>query len=264
VYAFVFVLSFSRMLFVEFTSSMHVSELIRCHRNAFAALNGWPLEILYDNMKQVRLDQETLNPLFADFARHYGLAIRTHRIRRPRTKGKVERMVHYIKNAFLNGREFRDLAELNAQARHWLDTVANVRIHATTEQKPIDLWPREGLTALTTIAPYQLSELVSRKAGFDGFVRFGKSRYSVPPEYAGQSVLIGPRDNRIVIRVQDMIVAEHHPAQKRGDAIADPEHIAALWKLSLQNTQVPPPRWQLTFDQQVATAPLARYQEEAV
>lgn len=263
VYAFVLVLSFSRMLYLEFTSSMHVSELIRCHMNAFAALGGWPLEILYDNMKQVRLDQETLNPLFADFASHYGFAIRTHRIRRPRTKGKVERMVHYVKNSFLNGREFRDLAELNMQARHWLDTTANVRLHATTEQRPVDLWPREGLTELTAMTPYKLSELVPRKAGFDGFVHFGRSRYSVPPEYAGQSVLIGPRDNRIVIRVQDMIVAEHAPAQKAGAAVADPAHVAALWKLSLKNTQAPPPRWQLTFDQQVEIAPLARYQEAA-
>ena len=85
VYAFVMVLSFSRMLFVEFTSSMHVSTLIGCHRNAFAMLGGWPHEILYDNMKQVRLNRETLNPLFADFANHYGFSVKTHRIRRPRT-----------------------------------------------------------------------------------------------------------------------------------------------------------------------------------
>ena len=52
-YAFVMVLSFSRTLYVEFTRSMRVETLIRCHQNAFAAFGGWPRQILYDNMRQV-------------------------------------------------------------------------------------------------------------------------------------------------------------------------------------------------------------------
>lgn len=261
VYAFVMVLGFSRMLYVEFTASMHLPVLIRCHLNAFEFLGGWTQEILYDNMKQVRLSQQELTPLFVDFANHYGFTIKTHRIRRPRTKGKVERMVRYVKDGFLNGRAFVDLADLNAQARHWLMHAANARIHSTTEQRPLDLWSREGLTALHSVTPYKLCELVPRQAGFDGFVRFGKSRYSLPPEYAGQKVLIGHQENRIVIRAQDMIVAEHRPAQKTGDTIADPAHLEAMWKLSLKHTQTPPPRWQLTFSQQVEVTPLAAYQE---
>jgi len=114
-YAFVMVLSFSRMLYVEFTTSMHLSTLIRCHLEAFAFFGGWTQEILYDNMKQVRISPQELNPLFLDFAQHYGLAVKTHRIRRPRTKGKVERAVQYLKDGFLNGRVFADLADLNAQ-----------------------------------------------------------------------------------------------------------------------------------------------------
>ena len=261
VYAFVMVLSSSRMLYVEFTSSMHLPVLIRCHINAFEFFGGWPHEILYDNMKQVQLSQQEWNPLFADFANHYGFAARTHRIRRPRTKGKVERMVHYVKDAFLNGRTFCDLADLNAQAQHWLAHTANARVHVTTKQRPIDLLQREGLTALNCVAPYRLAELVSLKAGFDGFVRFAGSRYSLPPEYAGQSVLVGRRDHRIVIRAHDMIVAEHAPAPKAGASVADPAHIEALWKLSLKNTVAPPPWWQFSFQQQVETAPLTAYQE---
>jgi len=263
VYLFVMVLSFSRMLYVEFTASMKLPALIACHIHAFDFFNGWPLEILYDNMKQVRLGPSELNPLFTDFARHYGFAVKTHRIRRPRTKGKVERMVHYVKDAFLNGRSFTDLADLNVQARSWLAETANPRIHATTHRRPIDLWPQEKLTALASTSPYQLVDFVPRQAGFDGFVHFERSRYSLPPEYAGQTVLIGHRENKIVIRSQDMIVAEHLPASKTGSTVADSLHLEALWKLSLRNTKTPPPRWQLTFDQPVETAPLTRYQEVA-
>jgi transposase len=263
VYAFVMVLSFSRMLYIEFTSSMKLPALIRCHMNAFDFFGGWTNEILYDNMKQVRLSPTELNPLFVDFAAHYGFAIKTHRIRRPRTKGKVERMVAYVKDNFLNGRSFTDLADLNTQAQHWLAHTANARIHATTKQRPLDLWAREGLNRLDSVARYQCGELVSRKAGFDGFVRFDRGRYSVPPEFAGQTVLIGRQEHKIVIRSRELIIAEHSPAQKAGDLVADPLHVAALWKLSLHNTKTPPPRWQLTFDQQVEAASLALYQEAA-
>ena len=93
VYAFVIVLGFSRMLYVEFTFSMDLSTLLECHKRAFAYFGGWPESILYDNMKQVRLGPDQLNPLMLDFAGHYGFSIKTHRVRRPRTKGKVERMV---------------------------------------------------------------------------------------------------------------------------------------------------------------------------
>jgi transposase len=261
VYVFVMVLGFSRMLYIEFTSSMKLPALLRCHLNAFAFFGGWTREILYDNMKQVRLSQQELNPLFLDFAHHYGFAVKTHRIRRPRTKGKVERMVHYVKDAFLNGRSFTDLADLNAQAHSWLTYTANTRVHATTGQRPADLWTQEKLIPTTTVPPYQLGELISRKAGFDGFVRFQKSRYSLPPEYAGQQVFIGQSEHHIVIRCQDMIVAQHPPAQKTGSTIADPVHVAALWKLSLQKTKAPVPRWQLTFDSPVQTTSLTTYQE---
>jgi transposase len=261
VYVFVMVLSFSRMLFVEFTLSMKLAALIRCHREAFAFFGGWPQEILYDNMKQVRLQPGELQPGFQDFARHYGLAVRTHRIRRPRTKGKVERMVHYVKDAFLNGRTFTDLADLNAQARHWLAHTANARVHATTGERPLELWPREGLTAIGTVAPYHLCEMTPRQAGFDGFVRFEKSRYSLPPEYAGQTVLVGRQEQKIVVRARDLIVAEHAAAGQAGSTVADPAHLAALWKLSLAQSKIPPPRWQLSFDQPVAAAALESYQE---
>lgn len=262
VYAFVMVLGFSRMLYAEFTSSMKMHRLLHCHLNAFNFFGGWPHEILYDNMKQIRLTPSELNPLFLDFARYYDFAVKTHRVRRPRTKGKVERMVHYVKDAFLNGRSFADFTELNAQARHWLAHVANVRTHATTGRPPVELWKEEGLTSTANLSPYRLYELASRKAGFDGFVRFEQSRYSLPPEYAGQTVLVGKEGQRIVIRSGDMIVAEHTLAQKAGATVAEPLHIQALWRLSLQKTsKLPVPRWQLGFQEQVQATPLTAYQE---
>lgn len=262
IYAFVMVLAWSRVMYVEFTTSMKLPWLIRCHLAAFRFFGGWPLEILYDNMKQVRLSRDQWNPLFIDFASHYGIVVKTHRIRRPRTKGKVERMVDYVKENFLVGRTFAGLDDLNAQGMHWLETVANVRVHGTTHERPVDRWHNEGLTAYQSIATYHIDEWAARKASWEGYVSFGGSRYSVPPQIAGKNVVVGRREQSVVIRCQQMIVAEHRAADRRGSTMADPDHVAAMWTLTLgKSREEIVPRWNVRFDSPVAVAPLSVFDE---
>lgn len=267
IYAFVMVLSFSRMLYVEFTTAMKLPQLIAAHQNAFAYFGGWPTAILYDNMSQVRQSPTEFNPLFVDFANHYGLTIKTHRVRRPRTKGKVERMVDYLKDNFLNARTFADLADLNAQARHWLEHTANIRIHATTNQRPVDLLAVElpTLTPFASKTAYQLATREERKVSSESFVHFKGSRYSVPPEHVGQIVLVELRqaEQRVVIRAANLIIADHPQATKRGESITAKAHLDALWKLSLAQNMPPPPHYHISFSDQVAVRPLSQYEEVA-
>ncbi len=250
------------MMYVEFTTSMKLPTLIRCHLSAFRFFGGWPLEILYDNMKQVRLGPDRWTPLFLDFVSHYGIVARTHRIRRPRTKGKVERMVDYVKDNFLTGRTFAGIDDLNAQAMHWLEYTANCRVHGTTGARPLDRWAGEGLIAYESIVPYGIDESVQRKASWEGCVHFGGSRYSVPPEIAGREVVVGRREQKIVIRCGQMIVAEHREANRRGAIVANPEHVAAMWKLTLGRSEAQLlERWNVRFDAPVARASLAAFEE---
>jgi transposase len=261
VYAFVMVLGFSRMLYVRFVTSMRLAELIDCHRRAFAFFGGVPASILYDNMKQVRLDDGKLNPALLDFASHFGFAVNTCRVRRARTKGKVERMVDYVKDNFLAGREFIDLEDLNAQAMSWLDHVANVRVHGTTGHRPVDLLvtERPRLTPIESVRPYTFIERYPRKVMAESMVSFQSSRYSVPPEHVGRSVEVSCDGGKIVIRSGDLIVAEHPAASKPGSSITQKEHLDELWKLAMQRTPRPLPNWRLTFEQSVAATPLERY-----
>jgi transposase len=183
IYAFVMVLGFSRMLFVPFTTSMDLPQLLACHLDAFAFFGGWTNELLYDNMAQVKLPgSREWNPLFLDFAPYDGFLPHTCRIRRPRTKGKVERMVDYLRDNFLLGRSFADLPDLNAQGRHWLTHTANMRLHSTTGQRPIDLLAAENLTPLAPVAPSRFTHKSVRTVSAEGFVHLSCSRYSVPPE----------------------------------------------------------------------------------
>lgn len=263
VYAFVMVLSFSRMLYVEFTRSMKLPILLQCHKNAFAFFGGWTRTILYDNMKQVRLTPEKLQPQFLDFANHYGFTVKTHQPYRPRTKGKGERVVDYVKDNFLNGRSFADFSDLNAQALHWLNHTANVRLHATTKQRPVDLFAQEALTSVSAIAPYQVAQLLNRQASWEATVRFDRSRYSIPPEHAGQAVVVEAFPEQIRIRSGDRIIAEHPRATQPDACIMQPEHVAALWQLSLQKPVPAAPQWQLNFSDAVAVTPLTAYEQTA-
>lgn len=262
VYAFVMVLSYSRMLYVEFTHSMVLTELIACHQRAFEFFGGWPRSILYDNMKQVRLSPSEWNPLFLDFINHHSVTPKTHRPYRPRTKGKVERMVHYLKDNFLNGRSFTDVDDLNAQGRHWLSHTANGRVHATTGRRPCDLLAEEELTALWSVPAYRLAAVSERRVDAESFVRLGRSRYSVPPEYVGSRVIVERGEQRVMVRAGDLVIAEHAPAPRPGACMTHKEHVEALWRLSLRRTDAPPaPHWHIGFHEPVATTPLVAYEE---
>jgi hypothetical protein len=243
---------------------MSLPELIRCHQRAFEFFDGWPHTILYDNMKQVRLSPTEWNPLFLDFVNHHGITPKTHRVRRPRTKGKVERMVHYLKDNFLNGRAFTDMSDLRAQGQHWLDRTANTRVHATTGRRPCDLLAEEKLNPLSSVPAYQVAAVSARWVDAESFVRLGRSRYSVPPEYVGSRVLVERGAQRVVVRAGDLIIAEHAPAPRPGACMTQKEHVEALWRLSLKRATAPPaPSWHIGFRALVATTPLTAYEEVA-
>lgn len=259
VYAFVMKLSYSRMRFVRFTSSMTTRLLIESQMKAFEYFGGAPEAVLYDNMAQVRLaGGGGLNPLFADFARAFGFEIRTHRVRRPRTKGKVERDVHTVRGSFLNGREFSDFEDLNSQVRAWCDRT-NGLVHGTTRRIPFEMLGEEKLRGLV---PYRVVERTERRAGYDGFVAYRKSRYSVPPEAAGRAVIVEDDLNRITVRLGDMIVAEHTHSIKPGAEIAHPDHVKAMWRITLDLAarRSPVPNWRLTFRDEVEVRPLSTYE----
>jgi transposase len=271
VYAFVMVLSYSRMSFVRFTTGMKLAELIACHQAAFAYFGGWTQAILYDNMKQVRIGPGRLNEQFADFADHHGFAVKTHRAYRPRTKGKVERYVDYLKDNFLAGKSFAGIDELNAAVLHWLDAEANARIHGTTGKVPKEELGFENLTPLASCQPYRLAQPVKRTVSREAMVHFNGSRYSVPPKLAGTPVWIEAHGGRVTVLTEKdakSAVAEHREAVKPGQAIVAKEHLADLWRITAEQTALPAeeqamPRWHLLAPSDVAKTSLAVFEELA-
>lgn len=266
VFFFVMVLGFSRALYIEFTRSMRLETLIRCHQNAFAYFGGWTARILYDNMRQVIVRPGLVNPRFRDFADYHGFEPKAHRPYRPRTKGKVERMVSYVKDSFLRGRVFRSLDDLNAQGRAWLDATANVRLHATTGARPVDLLAQERphLTPINAIAPYQIVHSVHRTVDAEALVRFDHVRYSVPALHAGRRVDVEAAGHAIRIRCGDLILAEHPRSLICDARVEDPTHVKERYALSILPASPPPSRGPvLAFEHalEVEARPPSFYQE---
>jgi hypothetical protein len=171
-------------------------------------------------------------------------------------------MVDYVKDNFLAGRVFHGLDDLNAQARRWLDATANVRVHGTTGQRPVDLFAQESLTPVTSVSPYRGVDPVQRTVSWEALVQFQGSRYSVPPAYAGQVVEVAADGGQILVSTGDTIIAEHRQAAQPGQCVAAKEHLAELWKLSAERTPAPrEPRWQLDLSPSVQQMPLAIFEE---
>jgi len=158
VYAFVMLLGFSRHLYVEFSESCTSDAFLAAHARAFAYFGGMPRRVLYDNAKVVALEHTrtvvTFNEALLDFAGRYGFRPQLCRPHRPQTKGKVERTIGYVKDAFLVGRVFTDVDDMNIQVLAWLENEANVRDHATTGVRPADRLPLEGLTPISEALPW--------------------------------------------------------------------------------------------------------------
>lgn len=215
-YAFTMVLSYSRMLYVEFVEHQDLSTLIRCHIHAFEAL-GMAHVLLYDNMKTVVLGRDeagkpVINPRFAAFALALGFHIQPCKPYRPQTKGRVERSIGYLRQNFWPGRTFASLNDLNQQVRTWYDEVANQRIHGTMGRRPCDMWQEEPLTQVCDPTLIDRFALEERKVGRDGFIPFGGSRYGVPWQFAGQRVLVRESPAYIEILVHGQRVAVHPKA----------------------------------------------------
>lgn len=262
IYAFLMVLSFSRYLFVEFVTDISCETLIACHQKAFAYFGGYTRRILYDNMKQVRLSQSEWNPLFLDFLNHYGIDPVTHRPYRARTKGKVERAVLYLKDNFLKGRELENLADLRHQGLVWQEETANRRIHATTKEKPCDLFRQEQLLPLEAVPEYRLVSKAMRKVSAEGFVHYLGSRYSVKPEAVGKTVLIEHDEQIIRVKSADLVIAEHQVSERKNAEVINRDHLSEMWKLSLGKRAVPSSKkLQLLFENKVAATALQTYEE---
>ena len=227
---FVMVLCYSRMMYVEFTVSQTMEHFLGCHQNAFDFFGFVPKKIMVDNLKSAVLKRiigqaPVFNPKYLDFANHYGFNIAPCNVGKGNEKGRVENAVGYVKKNFLAGLHIPDFSAVNPAARNWLDTIANVRIHGQTRQKPLDLFEKERpfLNPLPA-NPFDIATVSPVRASSQFRVTLDANHYSVPAEYAGTRLTLKAYPQRICLYSKDKLIARHVRSYDRYQDFEDPDH----------------------------------------
>ena len=148
----------------------------------------------------------------------------------PESKGVVERRNGWFETSFMPGRTFRSPADFNIQFGDWL-TGANARVVRTIKAAPLSLLDadRAAMLPLPPI-PLHLGWRNKIRLGRDYYVRLDTNDYSVDPTVIGRMVDVTADLERVRIRVDGRIVAEHARVWARGMTITDPAHVdAAAW-----------------------------------
>lgn len=220
-WAFVMTLAHSRHQYVEFVWDQTVATWLGCHRRAFEWFDSVPARIVIDNAKCAIIKACAHDPLvqraYGECAEGYGFKIDACPPHDPQKKGIVESGVKYVKGNFLPTREFRDLADLNAQARQWVMQEAGVRVHGTTREQPLVLFEAERplLKALPTVAP-DLGSWHRVVVHRDCHVQHDRAFYSVPFALAGKTLWLRATDTTIAIHEDWRHVVTHLRALKPG------------------------------------------------
>ena len=140
------------------------------------------------------------NPKFLAFATHYGFRPQACRVRRPQTKGKVERRFFYVETSLLNGRTFDTLEDLNAVTAQWLREVADVRRLRDFKESPAERDAREQPHLLPLpAADFDTALVLYRHVNVEGFVAYRLNFYSVPWSYIGQVVPVRILDDEVIV-----------------------------------------------------------------
>jgi hypothetical protein len=150
--------------------------------------------------------------------------------RDPESKGVVERRNGWFETSFMPGRAFTSPADFNAQFTDWLSK-ANARVVRTIKAAPLDLVDadRAAMLALPPI-PLHLGWRNKIRLGRDYYVRLDTNDYSVDPAVIGRMVDVAADLERVRVRAEGRIVAEHARVWARGTTITDPAHVqTAAW-----------------------------------
>lgn len=221
----------SRMLFARAYPRETQEMVFDAHDRAFALFKGTCGRGIYDNMKTavetIFVGKERLyNRRFQQMCSHYLVAPVACTPASGWEKGQVENQVGLVRERFFTPRlRFKTLDELNA----WLldKCIAYAKAHRHPELGEQTIWQ---------VFEAERPKLVPYAGRFDGFhavpaavsktclVRFDNNKYSVAASAVGRPVEIHAYADRIVIRQDGRVVAEHRRSFARGTTVYDPWH----------------------------------------
>ena len=242
-WAFVGVLGFSRYMMVRLVWSNETRLTLSTIEGMFREIGGCPARVTSDNPKCFAITADRyeplLNPAFERMAGHYGVKIECLPPADPEKKGKVERLMPYVRRLYeAHGDEWLGMDE----SQSYLDkkcALANERIHGTTRMKPIEQFltiEAKTLAPLPALA-YDPEDSGEGKVRRDGHVRFDSKYYSLEEKLIGKTVLIIASSSQVSIYHQGKLAEIHEriPANDSSRSKSTKPHHLKPWERELQN-----------------------------
>ena len=190
------VLGFSRKKFFDWSLRIRAHDVIRAIENGIRFFDGCCQELLIDNPKQEVITHKKNGIVcyadeFLKFCGLYGITPNACRVRRARTKGKVERPFFYLEEHLLRGLEITDIGQLNSILAAFTASY-NTRIHSCLKESPDVRFEREKefLNPLSAVDPSIIYSREPRKVTNDGYVSWKGHLYPVPMLYCCHQVLV--------------------------------------------------------------------------
>jgi len=234
VYFVVFVLSYSRLMYVSVSDRPVNTEMfIRMHNEAFSYFDGVPQECVYDQTKLVVIKEEFREVWFNETFHQYAAAVdydlRVCEGYDPESKGKVESGVKYVKNNFFYGEHFHSFTSLKNELLEWINTIATVRIHGTTKEQPGQMYKdREHTYMKPYLQPKDQFQVpgIRRKVDKTSLISYKSNKYSVPLPYQCAQVLVKEQDARLIVYSADSgnVLAKHVICGEKGKIIKNNNH----------------------------------------
>jgi transposase len=231
---FVLTLGYSRKsvrLLVFQSSTQTWAEL---HEQAFRRLGGCTRVVVLDNLGEGVLKPDiydpTLNPVYADMLRHYGVVAMPCRVADPDRKGKVESGVGHAQMTPLKGLRFESSQEAQAYLDHWEARWADTRIHGTTKRQVAAMFAEERPALLPLpVEPFRYYQYGERTVHLDGCVEVEAAYYGAPPGWIGRRVSVqwDLRHVRLLNPGTGQLLREHLRQARGGHRIQDqdrPKH----------------------------------------
>ncbi len=212
---FVMVLSYSRAMWGEFVLDLSASSLYRSMVRALDYFEGSPRIWLFDNAKSIVVSRYKQAVRFHEdilrLADTYRAEPRVCQVRAPHQKGKVERTIRYVRDAFLVGRDIGSVAQGNRELLEFVETTALKRPHPVRKQETVYecLAHERQLLVPLPESPVSTDQVQSGRVSRDAFVRFDGNSYSVPPDLVGKQVSVVASDSHIRIVVGETCRCEH-------------------------------------------------------
>jgi transposase len=230
VYALIFTACYSRHCFVWLSFRQTTEAVIDGFEAAWAFFGGVFATVIPDNMSAIVDDADALEPrlnqAFVEYAQARGFRVDPARVRRPKDKPRVERSVSFVRSSFFAGEDFVDLAEAQRRVEEWCRERAGMRIHGTTQCRPIELFQVEEQPRLlpAPTARYDLPVYATAKVHRDHHIEVAKALYSIPGDLIGRRVDV--RADRTLVRVfhRGQLI-KVHPRQAPGHRVTDPDDL---------------------------------------